>query len=102
MTSASPGRLTREQLVGDIATGDIDTVILAVTDMQGRLQGKRVDAHFFLHGLHEGTTEGCAYLFASDVEMNTVDGFALTSWDRGYGDLAFVSDFSTARRVPWF
>ncbi len=102
MTSAVPGRLSREELLDQIARGDVDTVVMAVTDMQGRLQGKRVDAQFFVDGLHEGITEGCSYLFASDVDMRTVDGFALTSWERGYGDLAFKADFTTLRAVPWF
>ncbi len=96
------GRITKEELFGRIETGDIDTIILAVTDMQGRLQGKRVDGRFFMEDLRDGVVEGCSYLFASDVDMNTVDGFALTSWERGYGDLAFRSDFSTIRVVPWF
>jgi glutamine synthetase len=102
MTSLIPGRLSREELLAQISRGEIDTVVLAVTDMQGRLQGKRVDAQFFVEGLSDGITEGCSYLFASDVDMRTVDGFALTSWERGYGDLAFKSDFSTIRNVPWF
>jgi glutamine synthetase len=102
MTSLIPGRLSREELLAQISRGEIDTVVLAVTDMQGRLQGKRVDAQFFVDGLSDGITEGCSYLFASDVDMRTVDGFALTSWERGYGDLAFKSDFSTIRNVPWF
>jgi glutamine synthetase len=102
MTSLIPGRLSREELLAQISRGEIDTVVMAVTDMQGRLQGKRVDAQFFADGLDGGVTEGCSYLFASDVDMRTVDGFALTSWERGYGDLAFKSDFSTIRNVPWF
>ncbi len=96
------GRITKDELFALIEAGEIDTIISAVTDMQGRLQGKRVDARFFMEDLKEGIIEGCSYLFASDVDMNTVDGFALTSWERGYGDLAFRSDFSTIRVVPWF
>jgi len=84
-----------------IRSGDVDTVIVAITDMQGRLQGKRLDATYFIDELHEGIVEGCSYLLASDVDMRTVDGFALTSWERGYGDLAFTPDFSTIRMVPW-
>ena len=84
-----------------IRSGDVDTVIVAITDMQGRLQGKRLDATYFIDELHEGVVEGCSYLLASDVDMRTVDGFALTSWERGYGDLAFKPDFSTIRMVPW-
>ena len=101
MSDLTPGRLTREELVGQIRSGEIDTVIIAITDMQGRLQGKRVDALYFLDDLHEGVVEGCSYLLASDVDMQTVPGFALTSWERGYGDLAFTPDFSSVRAVPW-
>jgi len=102
MTSLTPGRLSRDDLLSLIDTGEIDTVVTAVTDMQGRLQGKRVDAQFFADDLKSGVVEGCSYLLASDVDMRTVDGFALTSWERGYGDLAFKADFSTIRMVPWF
>jgi len=101
MSSSTPGRLSRDELLRLIHSDEIDTVILAITDMQGRLQGKRLDARFFADEIADGAVEGCSYLLASDVDMNTVDGFALTSWDRGYGDLAFNADFSTIRRVPW-
>ena len=101
MHSMSTGRLTREQLTQLVQSGDVDTVILAITDMQGRLQGKRLDGNFFVNVIGESVVEGCSYLLASDVEMATVDGFALTSWERGYGDIAFQPDFSTIRMVPW-
>jgi glutamine synthetase len=101
MSSSTPGRFTRDELLKLIRSGEIDTVILAITDMQGRLQGKRLDASFFADELIDGAVEGCGYLLASDVDMNTVAGFALTSWERGYGDLAFTPDLSTIRRVPW-
>ncbi len=101
MSASAPGRLSRDELLGLIKSDEIDTVILAITDMQGRLQGKRLDARFFADELGGGSVEGCSYLLASDVDMNTVDGFALTSWERGYGDLAFDPDFSSVRRVPW-
>ncbi len=101
MSSSAPGRLSKEELVQLIKSDDIDTVIVAIADMQGRLQGKRLDARFFLDELLTAPVEGCSYLLASDVDMNTVDGFALTSWERGYGDIAFISDFSSVRRVPW-
>jgi len=101
MSSSTPGRFTRDELVGLISSDEIDTVILAITDMQGRLQGKRLDARFFAEELINGAVEGCSYVLASDVDMNTVDGFALTSWERGYGDLAFIPDFSTVRLIPW-
>src|ERR1700678_3657308 len=101
MSSSTPGRLTKDDLVSLIKSGDIDTVIVAISDMQGRLQGKRLDAGFFIEELINAPVEGCSYLLASDVDMNTVDGFALTSWERGYGDIAFISDFSSIRHVPW-
>ena len=101
MTTETPGRPTHEEMVDLIRRGDVDTVIVGITDMQGRLQGKRLDATYFIDDLHEGAVEGCSYLLASDVDMRTVDGFALTSWERGYGDLAFKPDFSSIRMVPW-
>jgi glutamine synthetase len=89
--------LTREELVSLIESGEIDTVIVAFTDMQGRLQGKRLHGRYFLDVvLHHGT-EGCNYLLAVDVEMNTVDGYAISSWDKGYGDMEFVLDEDTIR-----
>ncbi|HTT58769.1 MAG TPA: glutamine synthetase family protein [Acidimicrobiales bacterium] len=101
MSTSTRGRLTQKELVAQVKSGEIDTVIMAITDMQGRLQGKRIDADFFVNDLLEGVVEGCSYLLASDVDMNTVDGFALTSWERGYGDLAFAPDYTTIRLVPW-
>ncbi|KMS80943.1 glutamine synthetase [Streptomyces leeuwenhoekii] len=93
--------LSVEELHALVAGGDIDTVVLAFPDMQGRLQGKRFAARFFLDEvLHHGT-EACNYLLAVDAEMNTVDGYAMSSWDRGYGDFALHPDLSTLRRVPW-
>ncbi|MGW0333724.1 glutamine synthetase family protein [Streptomyces sp. NPDC003011] len=90
-----------EELHALVAGGEIDTVVLAFPDMQGRLQGKRFAARFFLDEvLHHGT-EGCNYLLAVDTEMNTVDGYAMSSWERGYGDFAMHPDLSTLRRVPW-
>jgi glutamine synthetase len=93
--------LSVEELHALVASGEIDTVVLAFPDMQGRLQGKRFAARFFLDEvLHHGT-EGCNYLLAVDTEMNTVEGYAMSSWDRGYGDFAMHPDLSTLRRVPW-
>ncbi|WP_225837498.1 glutamine synthetase family protein [Streptomyces sp. NK08204] len=93
--------LSAEELHALVASGEIDTVVLAFPDMQGRLQGKRFAARFFLDEvLHHGT-EGCAYLLAVDTEMNTVDGYEMSSWDRGYGDFAMRPDLSTLRRIPW-
>jgi glutamine synthetase len=95
------GMLTLERLRTGYGTGEIDTVVLAFTDMQGRLQGKRLSAEFFLGEVAENYSEGCNYLLAVDVDMNTVDGYAMSSWDRGYGDFVLVPDMSTLRYLPW-
>ncbi|MDQ4504113.1 glutamine synthetase family protein [Sinomonas sp. ASV322] len=92
--------LTVEQLRSAIEIGEIDTVILAFTDMQGRLQGKLLHGQFFLDSVLEHGTEGCNYLLAVDVEMNTVDGYEISSWDKGYGDMVFELDLGTIRRLP--
>lgn len=93
--------LAVEELVALVDSGEIDTVVLAFPDMQGRLQGKRFAARFFLDEVLENGTEGCNYLLAVDTEMNTVDGYAMSSWERGYGDFAMRPDLGTLRRVPW-
>jgi glutamine synthetase len=80
--------------------GQIDTVVLAFTDMQGRLQGKRLHGQYFLDVVVEHGTEGCNYLLAVDIDMNTVDGYAISSWERGYGDMEFVPDWETIRLLP--
>jgi glutamine synthetase len=93
--------LTVDDLRRDVEDGHIDTVIVALPDMQGRLQGKRLTGRFFVdHVLRDGT-EACNYLMAVDVEMNTVDGYAISSWERGYGDFVLRPDLTTLRRVPW-
>lgn len=79
---------------------EIDTVLLAFTDMQGRLQGKFIHAAFFVDSVLEHGTEGCNYLLTVDVDMNTIDGYALTSWEKGYGDMVFVLDLDTIRLLP--
>lgn len=93
--------LAVEELHALVGCGEIDTVVLAFPDMQGRLQGKRFAARFFLDEVLQHGTEGCNYLLAVDTDMNTVDGYAMSSWDRGYGDFAMRPDLSTLRRVPW-
>jgi len=93
--------LAVEELHALVASGDIDTVVLAFPDMQGRLQGKRFAARFFLDEVLEHGSEGCNYLLAVDTEMNTVDGYAMSSWERGYGDFAMRPDLATLRRIPW-
>ena len=95
------GRLGLDDLRSEVEAGRIDTVLLAMTDMQGRLQGKRLTASHFLDEVVEHDAEGCNYLLAVDVEMNTVPGYAMSSWERGYGDFVFKPDMDTLRTVPW-
>jgi glutamine synthetase len=90
-----------EALREAIRMNDIDTVVVAITDMQGRLQGKRFHARYFLEEVVPHATEACAYLLAVDTEMNTVDGYAITSWERGYGDFVLVPDLDTLRVISW-
>ncbi|MFB4297206.1 glutamine synthetase family protein [Actinomadura sp. NTSP31] len=93
--------LTLDELRGEAAEGRIDTVIVAIADMQGRLQGKRLSSRFFLEEVAGHGSEGCNYLLAVDVDMNTVDGYAMSSWERGYGDFVMRPDLGTLRRIPW-
>src|SRR3569833_3149816 len=93
--------MTLEELRADVDAGKVDTVLLCLTDMQGRLQGKRMHARFFVDEIAEHGAEACNYLLAVDVEMNTVGGYAMSSWDRGYGDFEMVPDLDTLRLVPW-
>jgi glutamine synthetase len=97
----APAALTLEGLTTLIEAGEIDTVLIAVTDVQGRLQGKRCGARYFLEEVVANAAEGCNYLLAVDVDMNTVDGYTMSSWDNGYGDFVYRPDFSTIRLVPW-
>jgi glutamine synthetase len=90
-----------KELRAKVDDGEIDTVLLALTDMQGRLQGKRLTARYFLDEVAEHGAEGCNYLLAVDVEMNTVDGFAMSSWEKGYGDFVMKPDLSSLRLLPW-
>jgi glutamine synthetase len=94
-------RMTLEELREQVAAGHVDTVLLAIVDMQGRLQGKRLTATHFLDEVVPNNAEGCNYLLAVDVEMNTVDGYSMSSWEKGYGDFVMVPDFDTLRPVPW-
>ena len=100
MTERQPP-LSVQDLRRLVASGEIHTVAVAFTDMQGRLQGKRFAAGFFLDDTLAHGAEGCAYLLAVDVELNTVDGYPMASWDTGYGDFALVPDLATLRRTPW-
>jgi len=101
LSDPRPPALTVDQLRPQIQAGDVDTVLVAITDMQGRLQGKRLHAQYFLDVVLDHATEGCNYLLAVDVDMNTVDGYAMSSWSSGYGDFVMQPDLSTLRPVPW-
>ena len=89
-----------DELRAEVESGSIDTVLLAITDMQGRLMGKRLVAEFFLEEVAGHGAEGCNYLLAVDVDMTPVEGFAMASWERGYGDFVMRPDLDTLRRVP--
>jgi glutamine synthetase len=95
------GVLDFETLREEVESQRVDTVLVVITDMQGRLQGKRIDARFFLQDVASHATEGCSYLLAVDVDMRTVEGYAISSWDTGYGDFVLRPDLATLRPVPW-
>jgi glutamine synthetase len=93
--------VTLDELRQEVADGTVDTVLLAFADMEGRLQGKRLTATHFLDDVLENGAEGCNYLLAVDVDMETVGGYAMASWDTGYGDFQMKPDIDTMRLVPW-
>jgi glutamine synthetase len=93
--------VTLEELRTAVAEGTVDTVLLCIADMEGRLQGKRLTAGHFLDEVMEHHAEACNYLLAVDVDMNTVEGYEMSSWARGYGDFVMRPDLDTLRPVPW-
>ncbi|ASJ76010.1 glutamine synthetase family protein [Granulosicoccus antarcticus] len=95
-----PGNLTLDALKSAADDGTIDTVVVAMVDMQGRLLGKRFHVSNFLETAYK-ETHCCNYLLATDFEMATPDGYASTSWSAGYGDYIMKPDMSTLRRTPW-
>ncbi|WP_435101772.1 glutamine synthetase family protein [Arhodomonas sp. AD133] len=95
------GQLTLDELRAGVEAGEFHTVLLAMVDMQGRLQGKRLTAEHFLGEVVTDKAEGCNYQLAVDVEMNTVGGYQHASWSTGYGDFVFAPDLSTLRCIPW-
>jgi glutamine synthetase len=95
-----PGNLTLDALKAAATKGEIDTVMVAAIDMQGRLVGKRFHVQNFLDSAWQ-ETHCCNYLIATDMEMNTVQGYKSTSWQAGYGDYVMKADMATLRRVPW-
>src|ERR687890_583162 len=99
--SESTAPLSLDRLRRMVEADEVDTVVVAFTDMQGRLQGKRIHAPFFLDQVLRHGTEGCNYLLAVDVDMNTVGGYAMSSWESGYGDMQLDLDLETLRLTPW-
>ena len=92
--------LTRQELENFVEIGKIDPVLGCRVDMQGRLMGTRFHAEAFLE-IADGETHCCNYLLATDLEMATPEGYASTSWERGYGDYVMKPDLSTLRLAPW-
>src|SRR5581483_9673136 len=95
------GRLDAATLQRSIADGEIDTVLVAFTDLQGRLVGKRVTGHFFADQVLRDGIEVCNYLLAVDVDMTPLPGYEFANWEQGYGDVLCRPDSATARLVPW-
>ena len=95
-----PGNLSMDELRQAVADSSIDTVVVCLVDMQGRLMGKRFHAQHFIDSAWN-ETHSCNYLLATDMEMLTVDGYAATSWAAGYGDYTMKPDLATLRRTPW-
>ena len=101
MPPSAPARLEVAELEALVDAGEVDTVVACLTDVQGRLQGKRLHARYFLDEVLGHGTEACNYLLAVDVDMNTVGGYAISSWERGYGDFELRPDLATMRRASW-
>ena len=95
-----PGNLSFADLKQAVADGHIDTVLVCLVDMQGRLIGKRFHTEYFVEEAHD-ETHGCDYLLANDIDMEPVPGYAATNWETGYGDFVLKPDMSTLRRIPW-
>ena len=79
------GKLTFDQLKSDVTAGDVDTVLAAAVDMQGRLIGKRFLAKYFVESAYD-ETHGCNYLLANDIDMEPVPGYSAANWEKGYGE----------------
>lgn len=94
-------RLTRTRLADLVRRGEVDTVLTVFPDMYGRLMGKRITGHFFVEHVADEGMHVCDYLLACDMEMDPVPGYAFASWEKGYGDVHCVPDFSTLRRAAW-
>ena len=93
-----PRLIELEEMVRD---GQIDTIVVAITDMQGRLMGKRVQGQAFLDGVISHGAHFCTYLLGTDMEMNTPEGFKLMNWETGYGDWIAEPVWDQLRVLPW-
>jgi glutamine synthetase len=80
-----------------INEGDVDTVVVAFTDVQGRLQGKRLQAGYFAEHVLDHGSEAPAYLLGVDVDMNIPDRYELASGDRPNGEVKLLLDLQTIR-----
>jgi len=94
-------RAGARQLEALIRRGEVDTVLTVFPDSLGRLMGKRVVGRYFLDHVAGEGVHACIYLFTVDMEMEPLPGFALTSWERGYGDMKLVPDLGTWRLLGW-
>ncbi|MEE8538447.1 MAG: glutamine synthetase family protein [Woeseiaceae bacterium] len=92
--------MTLDELKKACTEGNIDTILVCLVDMQGRLIGKRFHAKFFMDSGY-AETHGCDYLLANDITMEPVPGYNAASWEKGYGDFDLKPDMSTLRRIPW-
>jgi glutamine synthetase len=101
MAGTTRGKIGVEELVALVAGGEIDTIVTAICDMQGRLVGKRVTGSFFVEHCLDHGTHFCTYLLGTDMELNTPDGFASMNWESGYGDYLNRPDWTTLRVIPW-
>lgn len=95
------GMLTVDELAQQVASGAIDTVVVAFTDLYGRFMGKRFDAEFFVEDIYQQGTHGCDYLLTVDMEMEPVPGYHYANWELGYGDFHLLPDLSTLRIASW-
>jgi glutamine synthetase len=95
------GTLSLEELKSAVLADEIDTVVVAFTDIYGRMIGKRYDADFFLEAVSEHGTHSCDYLLTVDMEMEPIPGYRFANWERGYGDVHLVPDIATLCRAAW-
>jgi glutamine synthetase len=96
-----PGMLTRAELGDMIEHGEIETVLAVFPDLYGRLMGKRITGSYFLDHVADDGMHACDYLLACDMEMDAIPGYRFANWERGYGDMHCLPDFSTVRQAAW-